>query len=253
MSRSPSSRSGIIVRIIGVDPIHALRLLVVGAIGSSEVDRLHALLRHQLHLHRAGRRRRLPCRAVQHRRRGPGLYRRAGLRAGHPGARPVPAGLADDPARHRRGRPVRRGLGRRAGLAAGLARQPHRHHHHHVQLRGLGADGLPDGERADRARLDDAAEPQLRAVRQAALDARYAGGHRHPRDALGAQSLDRAGRALLRGRLGVPVAHAVGLCAAHHGPQSRGGDLCRHQPQAHDHAGHVPLGRASRASSASTS
>ena len=38
--------------------------------------------------------------------------------------------------------------------------------------------------------------------------------------------------ALLRRRLGVPVAHAVGLCAAHHGPQSRGRGLCRHQPRA---------------------
>ena len=92
-----------------------------------------------------------------------------------------------------RGGAVRRGLGRRAGLAAGLARQPHRHHHHHVQLRRLGADGLPDGERADRAGLDDAAEPRLRAVGQAAVDARHAGGHRHPGGALGAQPVDRAG------------------------------------------------------------
>ena len=43
--------------------------------------RLHALLRDQLHLHRPCRRGRLPCRAVQHRRRGPGLSRRPRRRA----------------------------------------------------------------------------------------------------------------------------------------------------------------------------
>ena len=77
--------------------------------------------------------------------------------------------------------------------------------------------------------------------------------HRHPGGAVGAQSVDRAGGAVLRRRLGVPVAHAVGLCAAHHGPQSRGRGLCRHQPPAHDHARHVPLAARWRASSASTS
>ena len=39
---------------------------------------------------------------------------------------------------------------------------------------------------------------------------------------LAAQPLDRAGAAVLRRRLGVPLAHAVGLCAARRGPQSRG-------------------------------
>ena len=48
--------------------------------------------------------------------------------------------------------------------------------------------------------------------------------------------------AVLRRRLGVPLAHAVGLRAAHHGPQSRGRGLCRHQPHAHDHARHVLSG-----------
>ena len=106
---------------------------------------------------------------------------------------------------------VRRGVGRHPGLSAGLARQPHRHHHHHVQLHRLGADGLSDGQRADRARLDDAGEPRLH--RRGKLPAMHEllaplgihGG------ALAAQSVDRAGAAVLRRRLGVPVAHAVGL------------------------------------------
>ena len=244
---------GIIVRIIGVDPFHALQLLVVGAIGSSES--IGYTLYYTTNFIFTG----LAVAVAFH----AGLFNIGGEGQAYIGGlgcglailaldRYLPAPLMI-PLAILAAAAVRRGVGGGAGLAAGLARQPHRHHHHHVQLPRGRADGLPDGERADRARLDDAAEPQLRGLGQAAVDARHAGRHRHPGGALGAQPVDRAGRAVLRRRLGVPVAHAVGLCAAHHGPQSRGRGLCRHQPAAHDHARHVHLGRRWRASSASTS
>ena len=51
--------------------------MALGAVGRFGRDRLHAVLRHQLHLHRPRGGGRLPCRAVQHRRRRPGLYRAA--------------------------------------------------------------------------------------------------------------------------------------------------------------------------------
>ena len=65
--------------------------------------RLHALLRDQLRLHGPGGGRRLPRRALQHRRRGPGVHRRARRGA----ALPRRGRLADGPGhpgRHRRGR-----------------------------------------------------------------------------------------------------------------------------------------------------
>ena len=155
---------GIIVRIIGVDPLHALELLVVGAFGSSES--IGYTLYYATNFIFTG----LAVAVAFH----AGLFNIGGEGQAYIGGlgcglavlaldRFLPAWLMI-PVGHRRGGAVRRGVGRRAGLAAGVARQPHRHHHHHVQLRRLGADGLPDGERADRARLDDAAEPQLRAV-----------------------------------------------------------------------------------------
>ena len=68
--------SGLIVLLLGENPLEAVELLLYGAFGYERGDRLHAVLRHQLHLHRARGRDRLPLRPVQHRRRGPGLSRR---------------------------------------------------------------------------------------------------------------------------------------------------------------------------------
>ena len=103
-------------------------------------------------------RRRLPCRPVQHRRRGPGLYRRPRRRAGLPRLRRGAAWWLTLPARHPRRRRLRRRLGVHPGLAAGQARQPHRHHHDHVQLHRLGADGLSARQRARSRRASMAPE-----------------------------------------------------------------------------------------------
>ena len=60
------------------------------------------------------------------------------------------------------------------------ARQPHRHHDHHVQLPRLGADGLPDGQRAHQAGADVAGEPRSSPTAAlAALRARAAAAGRH--------------------------------------------------------------------------
>ena len=165
MSRLPSSTVGIIVRIIGVDPFHALGLLVAGAIGSPES--IGYTLYYATNFIFTG----LAVAVAFH----GGLFNIGGEGQAYLGGlgcglailaldRYLPAWLMI-PVGDRRRRAVRRRLGGRAGLAAGVARQPHRHHHHHVQFRRRGADGLPDGERADRAGLDDAAEPRLRSRR----------------------------------------------------------------------------------------
>ena len=203
------------MRIIGVDPLHALRLLVVGAIGSSES--IGYTLYYATNFTFTG----LAVAVAFH----AGLFNIGGEGQAYIGGlgcglailaldRFLPAWLMI-PLAIAAAAPVRRGMGRRAGLAAGLARQPHRHHHHHVQLRRLGADGLPDGERADRAGLDDAAEPQLCAVRASCPsmhDVLGAVGIRWRRRRSIFRSCWRV--VVLRRRLGVPVAHAVGLCAA---------------------------------------
>ena len=99
----------------------------------SRGNRLHALLRHQLHLHRPRRRDLLPRRPVQHRRRGPGLRR--GVGSGARGALSrLPARIQPRHRGDRRGGAVRRCLRRYSRLSPGQARQPYRHHDDHVQL-----------------------------------------------------------------------------------------------------------------------
>ena len=77
-ARSPAGRDR---RCVGESPLRALRLLAAGAFGNARGDRLHALLRDELRLHRARGRRRVPRRALQHRGRGPGVHRRPRRRA----------------------------------------------------------------------------------------------------------------------------------------------------------------------------
>ena len=209
-------------------------------------DRLHPVLRDQPGIHRPGGRRGLPCRAVQHRRRGPGLYRRARGRAGRARARRLASGLGADPGGDRRRRAVRRRLGVPAGLAAGAPRQPRRHHHHHVQLPGLGPDGAPDGQRADPAGPDVAGEPGVRAHGLAAVRARDAGRRRDPGRPLAAQPVDPVGGAGLRVRLAADLPDPLGLCDPHGRPQRAGGGVCRHRPEARRGRHHVHLRRARR-------
>ena len=115
-------------------------------------DRLHALLRDQLDLHRAGGGGSLPCRPVQHRRRGPGLSGRArrsgwwrSIWAGCRWHRRVPLAIA----------------GRRACSAAPGGFIPgwlQARRGSHVVITtimlnfvAVGADDLSDGQRADQA------------------------------------------------------------------------------------------------------
>ena len=167
--------AGLIVLAIGANPLAGAAHPGQRRLRLSGGDRLHAVLRHHLRLHRPRGRGRLPRRPVQHRRRRPGLYRRARRRPGAARAstRRCPPLLLIALAIVAAAR-VRRRLGRGAGLPAGLSRQPHRHHHHHVQLHRLGADGLPAGQRADRARHDDAGEARVRRRRPPALRPRAA-------------------------------------------------------------------------------
>ena len=98
--------AGIVVLLVGENPLKAAVVLVDGGVRLWPEPRLHALLRHHLHLHRPRRRGRLPCRPVQYRWRGAGLYRRhrrgAGLGAGLPDIRRYPALVADLSAGDRR-------------------------------------------------------------------------------------------------------------------------------------------------------
>ncbi len=180
--------------------------------------RLHAVLRDELHLHRARGRDRLPLRPVQHRRRGPGLSRRARRRARRPLSR-LAAVAARGAARDPRGRRLRRALGLHPGLAAGAARQPHRDHHDHVQLHRRGADDLPAGQRADQA---GPADPGIRhdgAERLASADARAAGRARHRGDALAAQPVVPVRALVLPAVLAVRLADALRLCVARGRPE----------------------------------
>ena len=74
--------SGLVVLAIGENPLEAVQISDRGRGRRSRGARLHALLRHQLHLHWPRGRDLLPCRPVQHRRRGPGLCRGARRGAG---------------------------------------------------------------------------------------------------------------------------------------------------------------------------
>ena len=100
---------------------------------------LYAVLRHQLHVHRAGRCRGLSRADVQHRRRRPGDAM---------GGLGVALVCADDPVaaldsgfarRSHFRRIVRRRLGSNPRLSASETWQPHRHHNDHVQLYRRGA------------------------------------------------------------------------------------------------------------------
>jgi hypothetical protein len=68
--------AGLVVLLVGENPLRAAVILVEGAFGKGDRHRLHPVLRHHLHLHRPVGGGRLPLRPVQHRRRGPGLHRR---------------------------------------------------------------------------------------------------------------------------------------------------------------------------------
>ena len=67
--------SGFVVLAIGENPLEAVQILIYRRPRRSRRHRIHALLRHQFHLHRPCGRHLLPRRAVQHRRRGPSLCR----------------------------------------------------------------------------------------------------------------------------------------------------------------------------------
>ena len=78
--------AGLVVVFIGEDPIEAVQHPARRLARLELRHRLHALLRHHLRLHRPLGRHRLPCRALQHRRRGPGGARRHRRDAGLPRA-----------------------------------------------------------------------------------------------------------------------------------------------------------------------
>ena len=177
--------AGLVVLLIGENPLAAASCHHRRRLRLRLRLRLHALLRDQLHLHRPRRGGRRPCRPVQHRRRGPGLYRRPRRHrsSASPSTSACPGALTFPLAILAAAR-VRRALGLHPGLAAGQARQPRRHHHHHVQLHRRGADGLHAGQRAEAGRLDGAGDrhdsPRARsaearlAARSVRLQDRYA-------------------------------------------------------------------------------
>ena len=93
--------AGLVVLLVGENPLEAAAAPGRRRLRLWRGHRLHALLRHQLHLHRPRRRGRLPCRPVQHRRRGPGLYRRPRRRRSSASPSTHAAVVADAAAGHR--------------------------------------------------------------------------------------------------------------------------------------------------------
>ena len=142
--------SSLVILAIGENPDCRDASAALRLVRLSRGDRLHTLLLDQLHLHRSGGRGGVPLRPVQHRRRGAGLYRRAGDRLGGALSR-LAAVAADRDPRHRGGCRRRCRLGLHSGISSGATRQPHRHHDYYVQLhRSLDHD-VAAGRRADSA------------------------------------------------------------------------------------------------------
>ena len=219
--------AGIIIALIGENPLEALRPPRPRRRGLPGGDRLHALLHHQLRLHRARRRHRLPLRPLQHWRRGPGLSGRPRRGAYRALSGPL-AGARGDSARDRLRHGLRRLLGLHPRLAAGEARQPHRHHDDHVQLPGRGADDLPAGRDLHQAGAAGGREPQIRDRRLAPLRPRYLRGLRWEYRPLVSQPEHRRRRGLPRALLVLRLAHALGLRDPCRRAQRVGGGLRRY-------------------------
>ena len=164
-------------------------------------DRLHALLRDELRLHRPGRGRRLPRRALQHRRGGPGLHRRPRRRRCSASGPAAGRSALVLPAAVVAAARLRRRLGVHPGVAPGPARQPRRHHDDHVQLHRLGADDLSPGQRADQARPAVAGDAGVRPEHLAAPAPRRGPGVRLGDRPLAAQPLVRPRPGRRRARL----------------------------------------------------
>jgi hypothetical protein len=127
---------------------------------------------------------------------------------------------------------LRRAAGRRC-RPGGLAR----HHRHHCIMFASqrGGDGLPDGERADRARLD---------VARAARSPPPATCPAHGCWRIGIRWAVAAGLSIVWGRAAVVSVflwHTPWAWAPDHGPQP-GRHLCRHRPR-RDRARDVPVRR----------
>ena len=164
---SPSSSSGLVVLFIGENPLEAVAAPDLRRARLRRGHRLHALLRHQLHLHRPlpSPSPSMPACSTSAARARPMSAASASRWSASRSTRGCPGGWSL-PARDRSAAgAVRRRLGVHPGLAAGQARQPHRHHHDHVQLHRRGADGLSAGQRADASRVDGAGDARLRARR----------------------------------------------------------------------------------------
>jgi simple sugar transport system permease protein len=145
--------SGVIVVILGENPVEAMRLLAYGAFGYPEA--VGYTLYYATNFIFTG----LAVAVAFH----AGLFNIGGEGQAYVGGLGLTlAALASgvcraplDPARDPGGGPVRRGVGPHPGLAPGEARQPRRDHDDHAELRGRVAAELPPGLHADRARLAD--------------------------------------------------------------------------------------------------
>ena len=217
--------------LIGENPLEVVQLLIWGGVRLRRGCRLYPVLHHQLHLFRTCLRGCLSRRPVQHRRRGPGLSRRPGGRNSLPLSR-LSSAAAADPACDRRLRPVRRGLGVRAGLAAGLPGQPHRHYDHHVQLHRRLGDGLSPGQCHGASRIHAAGIADIR--RKPPVCRSFT----RLRARSGSNSPARPSICLFLWALVCCVlvwlsdlAHAARLRPAHGGHQTAGRGLCRYVAQ----------------------
>ena len=169
---------------------------------------IHALLRHELHVHGAGGCRRLPRAHVQYRRRGTSDARRSRCRDNLP-LRALAALVDRAAGRHRHVGSLRRFVGRRSSLSAGQTRQPHRHHHDHVQLHRSCGSELRAGEPDAACRQHGSCDRPLSPKRSPAHLARHsrAAGHRILQGGPGQYLLSR-GDPCLCAALAADLAHA---------------------------------------------
>ena len=211
-SRWPSSIVGIIVRIIGVDPFHALELLVVGAIGSPEA--IGYTLYYATNFIFTGLAVAVAFHAGLFNIGGEGQAYLGGLGCGLailaldrylPVWLMIPVGI------------VAAALFGAAWAAVPAWLQAWRGSHIVITtiMFNFVASALMVYLMVNVLIAPGSMTPQSRGFAPSAFLPVH--------DGRSTRSTCRiaAGARLLRRRLGVPVAHAVGLCAAHHGPQSR--------------------------------
>jgi hypothetical protein len=156
--------SGVVVLIIGENPLEAMWIMLKGAVGS--IKGWGYLLYYATNFIFTGLAVAVAFHAGLFNIGGEGQAYFAGLGATIGLVLRIPALAPAHSAGHPHLCPIRRLLGLCAGIPAGQARQPHRHHHNHVQLHRLQPDGLHHQLLAPACGQDGGGKPRHRQLRR---------------------------------------------------------------------------------------